>query len=240
MKLLRLTLDSAAANVALDEAMIETAETVDRHPEVLRLWEPSKPIVVLGRSSPIATEVNLPFCQNQNIAVVRRCSGGQSIVTGPGCLMYAVLLDYRKRPELRMLEHAHQFVIGQMKSAIENLGIAVEMQGTSDLIYEGRKFSGNALRCKRNWLIYHGTMLCEFDIELVANCLGHPVREPDYRQSRSHREFLTQLPTTTQSLATAIEHQWSASEGLQSWPQDLTEQLVNQKYSNESWTQKVR
>lgn len=240
MKQLLLTLDSHAANLALDEALLESAEASPEHPEILRIWEPRSPVVVLGRSSPIETEANLKYCQDQEIEVLRRCSGGQSIVTGPGCLMYAVLLDYRKRPELRMLEQAHQFVMRQMQTAIGKLNIDVQLQGTSDLTFQGRKFSGNALRCKRSWLIYHGTMICDFDIDLITNCLGKPIRQPDYRESRSHAEFLTQLPTTTGELSKAIVKQWNAIDTKNDWPQELTSRLVSEKYSCDQWTQKVR
>ena len=239
MKLLELTLETPAANIALDEALLESAEMVDDYPEVLRIWEPQVPIVVIGRSSPVQSEVNQEFCRSNNIQVLRRCTGGQSVVTGPGCLMYAVLLDYRKRPELRMLERAHQFVMGKMAAALNSLSIDAMLQGTSDLTLSGRKVSGNALRCKRKWLVYHGTMLCDFDIDLIAQCLGQPIRQPEYRSQRSHRDFLAQLPTTTQLLSDAIKKQWKATEQLESWPEELTQQLVGQKYSQSEWTNKV-
>lgn len=240
MKLLHLTHESAATNLAIDEALLESAEATQNYPEVLRIWEPRQPLVVLGRSSPVEQEANLSYCQRENIEVLRRCSGGQSIVTGRGCLMYAVLLDYHRRPELRMLDRAHQFVIGQMQLAIESLGIGVEMQGTSDLTHEGRKFSGNSLRCKRNWFVYHGTMICDFDIDLISDCLGNPIREPDYRAGRSHRDFLTQLPTTVAQLAEAMADQWNANEPLLDWPVQLSHRLTAEKYGTENWTYKVR
>lgn len=240
MKLLRLTHESAAANLALDEALLESAEASANYPEVLRIWEPKHPLLVLGRSSPIEQEANLSYCRSHNIEVFRRCSGGQSIVTGPGCLMYAVLLDYRQRPELRMLDQAHRFVMNQMRNSVASLGIDVEMQGTSDLTHQGRKFSGNALRCKRNWFIYHGTMICDFDIDVIADCLGNPIRQPDYRKNRSHRDFLTQLPTTVSHLGQAIIDQWNATTTLDDWPEEISRRMAAEKYSNHEWTYRVR
>lgn len=236
MKLLQLTHETAAANLAIDEALLETAEATENHPEVLRIWEPQLPLVVLGRSSPVEREINLAYCRSANVEILRRCSGGQSIVTGPGCLMYAVLLNYRQRPELRMLDFAHRYVIGEMKAAIERLEIGVDMEGTSDLTYQGRKFSGNSLRCKKNWFIYHGTMICDLEIELIANCLGSPIREPDYRENRAHHDFLIQLPTTTLSLGQAIIEQWGVTEKLVHWPEEMTNRLVAEKYSRDPWT----
>jgi lipoate-protein ligase A len=245
MKLLDLTLDSAGANLALDEALLETAEAADEYPEVLRLWEPTKPFVVLGRSSPIESEVNLDFCRERKIDVLRRCSGGATIVTGPGCLMYAVLLDYRKRldhqqrQQLRPLAQAHRFVMEKNRSAILKLGIETQLRGTSDLTYGNQKFSGNSMRSKRNWMIYHGTIIGDFDLALVSNCLGVPQRQPEYRRGRSHADFLTRLPTNADSLRQVIAEQWSATETLPSWPDEMTDQLLG-KYRSEAWTYKVR
>ena len=241
MKLLDLTLATPEANIALDEALIEAAESglgPEPQAEIIRLWEPQQPIVVIGRSSPIRQEVNLRHCEKKNIPVIRRCSGGASIVTGPGCLMYALLLDYRRRPEMRSLAFAHHYVMGKMQAAISTIGIDVDLNGTSDLTLGTKKFSGNSMRAKRDWMIYHGTMLCQMNMDLIYDCLETPVRQPEYRQSRTHREFLIQLPTTTTRLRAAIVNEFQAATHCVDWPMQLTQQLVNEKYSQSAWNYK--
>jgi lipoate-protein ligase A len=240
MQLLDLTLKTSAENIALDEALLEAAE-IDEGTEVLRLWEPTVPLVVAGRSSSIQNEVKLDVCRARAIEVFRRCSGGATIAAAPHCQMYAVLLDYRKRPELRMLEQAHRFVINRMQTAIESLGIQVAVEGICDLVLNNRKFSGNALRCKRNWMFYHGTILCKsFDLSLVSELLGPPQRQPDYRENRDHLDFLTVLPADPQSVRQAIIEQWNAFESKADWPVELTKQLSAEKYLADSWTYRIR
>jgi len=87
MQFLDLTLAEAAANIALDEALLEAAESAPEPREVLRLWEPAAPLVVVGRSSHVAAEVHVENCRERGIPVIRRTSGGLSIVGGKGCLM---------------------------------------------------------------------------------------------------------------------------------------------------------
>lgn len=94
-------LPTPAENLAFDEALLEWAEENVPDGEFLRLWESPTPMVVVGRSSRVAKEVNEAFCRQENIPILRRSSGGAAIVTGPGCLMYAVVLSYTKRPELK-------------------------------------------------------------------------------------------------------------------------------------------
>lgn len=240
MQLIELTLCSPAENLAFDEALLEVAEGNESHPEVLRLWEPAEHFVVIGRSSSYYSEVNHSFCRAQGIPVFRRVTGGASIVTGPGCLMYAVLLDYRFRPELRMLDHAHRFVMQKMAAAVRSLGIETEIQGICDLTVDHRKVSGNSLRCKRNWMLYHGTMVCDFDRALIGRCLDWPKRIPEYRQKRSHDDFVGSIPATTKRLSAAIQQQWVTEGVFQSCPHQRTQQLVQEKYNTREWNEKVK
>jgi len=244
MKLLSLSLTSPehdpAANVALDEALLESAEAGNHADETLRLWLPDSPVVVIGRSSKIREEVNLEFCSENGVPVFRRSSGGASIVTAPGCLMYAVLLSYQKRPQLRMLDQAHEFVMRQMQEALRFIGVDSEFQGTCDLTIDDRKISGNALRCKKQWMIYHGTMICQsMDTSLISNCLRSPQRQPEYRGGRSHEDFVARIPVSTTQLAGSIAETWDATETLDAWPAELTRQLVKTKYTTQAWNYKL-
>ncbi len=98
-----------------------------------------------------------------------------------------------------------------------------------------RKFSGNSLRVKRRHLLYHGTLLFDFDLELIARCLKHPPREPDYRAGRPHAEFVANLPATREQLRTALESSWQATTALAPWPRERTAALMEQKYGRDEW-----
>jgi lipoate-protein ligase A len=235
MKLLDLSLPTPAENLALDEAILEQAEVGTGPGELLRLWEMPQPCVVLGRSSRAASEVNLANCREKGIPVLRRCSGGAAIVAGPGCFMYSVVLSYRERPGLRVLERAHQFVLGVVAQALATIVPGVEMLGTSDLTLEQRKISGNSLRCRRNHLLYHGTILYAFPLHAIVEYLGLAPRQPDYRQQRDHRDFVVNFGASRQQLHKALCDAWSASETIKVWPEQLVHQLVRERYSQDSW-----
>lgn len=235
MLLVDLTLDSAEANLALDEALLEEAEASGQPRECLRLWEPAAPAVVIGRGSIAEQEANLESCGERGVPILRRTSGGAAIVAGPGCLMYGVVLSLERRPHLRSIEEAHRFVLGKLVEAIRPLAPAVEHRGTSDLALGERKFSGNSLRVKREHLLYHGTLLYDFPLALIATCLATPPRQPDYRAGRTHLDFVTNLPVDVAILRRALIAAWSADEPLIDWPRELTERLVAEKYAVREW-----
>ena len=97
-------------HLALDEALLVEADQ-DVVGESLRVWEFHKHVVVAGRSTRIDDEVDRPYCQAQGIPVLRRCSGGASVVGGPGCLMYTVVLSLAGRVGLNRIDVAHQYVM---------------------------------------------------------------------------------------------------------------------------------
>ena len=235
MNLLDLTLETPAENLALDEAILESAEDSGRPTETLRLWESPQPFVVVGRSSRVAVEVNEDVCRQRQIPVLRRCSGGASVVAGPGCLMYAVVLSYQLRPELRMISEAHCFVMKKIMAALGDLAPEAHFMGTSDLTVRGKKFSGNSLRAKRSHLLYHGTLLYDFPLELISTYLRTPPRQPDYRNDRPHAEFVANLDVPPDSLREAIADQWHARPSEGTWPKEKTGELVRLRYSQDTW-----
>ncbi len=243
MQYLDLTLTTPAENLALDEALLDEAEQADEPTETLRLWEPAGPMVVLGRSSKAAEEVDRDACGRLDVPVLRRVSGGAAIVAGPGCLMYALVLSYRLRPTLRAVDHAHRFVLGTMAAALEPLLSGIGCQGTSDLaigdltINETLKFSGNSVRIKRDNFLYHGTLLYDFDLKLIDACLAMPPRQPDYRRGRSHADFVTNLPLEVSAIRRSLVAAWDAVKLRAIWPEAQTARLVAEKYSRPQWNE---
>lgn len=235
MQFLDLTLDEPAANVAVDEALLEWCEAGECRHEILRVWEPYQNLVVIGRGSEVDREVARDYCAAHRIPVIRRCSGGAAIVSGPGCLMYAVVLDGERRPELGLIDAAHQAILQRIAAALHSLGLPAELCGTSDLAVAGRKISGNSMRRKRRWLLYHGTLLYGLPAEMIERCLGIAPRQPDYRAGRSHRDFVGCLETSSRALKAALRASWQATEPLSSWPQHRVQYLVKQRYACDAW-----
>ena len=203
--------------------------------ETLRLWESPQPLVVIGRSSRLETEVDVDACQALGIPVLRRVSGGAAVVAGPGCLMYALVLSYQLRPQLRVLSQAHRYVLGMLAAALDGLTPGIICRGTSDLALEGRKFSGNSARCRRHHLLYHGTLLYDFPLSLIGRCLKMPPRMPDYRAGRPHGGFITNLPLAGEAIRQALVTTWDALEPCPGWPADRVAHLIGEKYSRPQW-----
>lgn len=258
-------------NLALDEALVEVADRLsleestskrtafDSGPtnEVLRLWELTKPCVVLGRASKWAEEVNSIASLRDSVPVLRRASGGASIVAGPGCLMYSVLISYQHRPAWRALDIAHKEVMSRTRDAVQRttdsfqLTSRIMIDGTCDLTIDSRKFSGNALRCKRFWMLYHGTIMYSMPLDWLSHYLLEPLRQPEYRRKREHQSFVTNVLDNSsrisrklfrQELSNQLASTWDAnqpwhSSALKGAVELEAMRLLRSRYSNPQWHQ---
>jgi len=99
-----------------------------------------------------------------------------------------------------------------------------------------RKFSGNSLRVKRAHVLYHGTLLYQFDLSLIDWCLPVPPRTPAYRAGRTHGDFLTNLPVGRKALVAAVDAAWPTTGPVQNWPAAKVLQLVAERFGRDSWT----
>lgn len=225
-----------AENLACDEALLDASEEQGGQ-AVLRFWESPVPFVVLGYANRIIEEVDVPACRELGLPILRRCSGGGTVVQGPGCLNYAVVLPLSEAPELESITGTNRFVMERTRKAIAGaLGRSVAVEGHTDLAIGDLKFSGNAQRRKRDWLLFHGTVLLdEFDRSLISRVLLQPPRQPEYRRSRDHSEFVTGLGLDRATIKNALCSEWRAVDGPGEIPNARIQELVSSRYSREEW-----
>lgn len=236
MKCLDLTLPAPSANLACDEALLDICEE-SPGTEILRFWEPRHYFVVLGYANRAEWEVNLAACQEENIGVYRRCSGGGTVLQGPGCLNYSLILNLAGHPALGAIGPANRHIMERQRLALAGvLGREVSVAGATDLSLGGRKFSGNAQRRKRRALLFHGAFLLRFNIAMMRRFLPMPSRQPDYRQNRPHDQFLANLDVPSALIKSALRKAWSATESCETPPAISAE--LEKKYSGAEWNMK--
>jgi lipoate---protein ligase len=234
MKYTDLTLPTPEENLACDEALLNQCE--EGGPEVLRCWESPLPFVVLGYGNEAAREVNLAACRERRIPVLRRCSGGGTVLQGPGCLSYSLLLPIDVAGLTGSIASTNRWIMEKHRVLFSRiLEREVLVHGHTDLAAEGLKFSGNAQRRRRHFLLFHGTVLLHFDLQLVEQVLPMPSKQPPYRQDRPHLGFLQNLHLAALAVKEALRREWAAQDPLPAVPRRAIQNLVEEKYSRAEW-----
>jgi len=230
------TLPTAEANLACDEVLLDRCEA-DPANGILRFWESPTYFIVLGHGSQVALEVNVNECRRRNWPILRRCSGGGTVLQGPGCLNYALILPILDQDAWQTISDTNTFIMKQHCEALAaTMGAPIRSQGSTDLVVGDEKFSGNAQRRKRRSLLFHGTFLLDFDIERLSEVLPMPPRQPDYRRARPHRAFLTNLRRPSALIKSALRARWQAHQPLRALPLHNINALVKSKYADPKWT----
>ena len=122
--------------------------------------------VVMGRNQVAHQEVNLDFCRENHIDVIRRKSGGGAIFADEGNIMIS-LVTTQGKVEPIFLEYATT-----VSHSLNELGAHTEVHGRNDVILMGKgKVCGNAFYHFADRNIVHGTMLYDTDPELMQGAL---------------------------------------------------------------------
>ncbi len=237
LQFLDLSFPTPAENLAADEWLLIQAENGLR-PATLRFWESPVYFVALGYTNRADVEANLPACEAAGVPVLRRVSGGGTVLQGPGCLNYALIHPIAPGETLNV-EATNKLVMETQCAAFEKLlGVAVAVAGHTDLATGGLKFSGNAQRRKARHFLFHGTILLDFDLDLVQRLLRPPSKEPDYRARRSHRDFIRNLPVSRADVKAALCQSWNANERADDIASDALNELIEERYGRDEWNMK--
>ena len=226
--------EDPVANILYDEVLLQLAEE-GQGGEVLRFWESPTPFIVLGKIGKVVDDLHCDVIHADQVPVLRRSSGGGTVVQGKGCLNYTVILNKTAHPDINDLKKSYSYILGKVVTALEVLGVQAIYLPISDiaLVETQKKISGNAQKRVREHILHHGTILYDFDLTLIWRYLKMPVSIPDYRHQRTHEEFVTNIPVSCTALKTELQNIFSAhvSEPMSHEEKKALEERISQRYA---------
>lgn len=149
-------------------------------------------VVVVSRSRSPEREVFFDRCRQDDVPVVLRPSGGGAVVLAVGVLTASIVT--RPQGAGHGADREFSRFCRRVCEALERCGVSgIQMRGVSDLCLGDRKIAGTALRLWQGLVLFQVSVLVTMDLSLIDRYLPMPSREPDYRQGRGHREFVTSL-----------------------------------------------
>jgi lipoate-protein ligase A len=179
-----------ASNMARDGALLAEVATGSSSP-ALRIYGWRPPCLSLGRHQ--GTEAaDLEFCRRHGIDVVRRPTGGRAVLHHLE-LTYALAAPLGRGPIPRRLQEAYRLICGALVRFCRRLGIDAELTpgeinlelpsprstvpcfeapAGGEVVVEGRKLIGSAMRSHQSAMIQHGAILLDWDSELQAGAMG--------------------------------------------------------------------
>lgn len=196
----------------MTEYNLPDIELVQSKSKKFIVWVPETTVVVLGASNNAEAALFLDKIEEDEIAVTKRSSGGQTVILTPKNLIISVAFhDVPNIQPKGVFNEINALII----KSLENLGVQnLTTKGISDIAIGLKKILGSSISWKKNVLLYHAVLNISEPASTFEKYLKHPSREPDYRLGRNHSEFVTSLHEAGFALD-AIDLQKEISEQLE-------------------------
>jgi lipoate-protein ligase A len=158
-------------NIAIGQAIIE-ARQVGTVPDTLRFLR-FPPTALVGRHQALGQEVNLDYCRENDIGVVRRITGGGAIFMEPGLLGWELAFN-RMTLGVSSLPELTREICEAAAVGISRLGVEARYRPRNDIEVEGRKISGTGGFFDGDTLFFQGTVLVDMNPQVMVSALRVP------------------------------------------------------------------
>ncbi|CAM9864619.1 unnamed protein product [Phaeothamnion confervicola] len=155
------------------------------------------PTVVLGISGKPERMCNLDAVRRDGIPLIRRFSGGGTVIVDQGTIFATLIMKQGDVPECqpypRDIMSWTEKIYGPAFSRLVDRPDATRLSlRENDYVFGDLKFGGNAQAITRDRWLHHTSFLWSFDPRNMSY-LRIPDRMPEYRNGRDHAGFLTTL-----------------------------------------------
>ena len=154
--------------------------------EAFFVWR-VEPTVIYGRNQVLENEVNLEYCHEHEVDIVRRKSGGGCVYSDMGNIMLSYVSSRGSVAEV------FDRYMTSLANALRALGVPAEKSGRNDILLGGRKISGNAFHQLPDRSIVHGTLLYSTDLEALTEAIRPPVEKLQRHGVESVRQRVMNL-----------------------------------------------
>ena len=242
--------NDAFYNMAVDEALMKLSKV-----PALRLycWKPAA--VSIGYFQDI-NDINLKFCRENNIDVVRRITGGKAVFHD-GELTYSFIIDENQVP--KNVIDSYKLISNSILIALKNLGINANFKDENvkkdktpvclnnpswyEIIVRDKKIAAAAQTRKNKKLLQHGPILMDVDYGRLCSIFK--------KNNKKLLEETKKRITSLKQLNKKINHQKLKNQikkgfeenfnirfkedVLTKKEEDLIKKLVKEKYKTKKW-----
>jgi len=223
-------------NLAMEEYFL----TIKKQ-DVILLWR-NAASVIIGYNQNAIEEIDIDYVQQNNIPVIRRQSGGGAVFHDLGNVNFSVI---HKLGEGDFSNYGK--FTAPICTFLQSLGVCAELSGRNDLTIEGMKFSGNAQAVKNGWIMHHGTILYNANVEHLAKALKPKPAKIQSKGIKSVRSRITNVadhlnepPEADEFFRQLAAFFLNETDGITEYKltgEDIAQinRLVEEKYSRWEW-----
>jgi len=186
--------------------------------EALCLVSPSAPYVCIGFHQEVAQEVDLDFCQANNIPVFRREVGGGAVYLDGNQLFFQLILQRDNPIAPRRMDAFYKKFLQPIIEVHHRIGIQAEYKPINDLVVETRKISGTGAGEIGDCIVFVGNLILDFDYATMSRVLKIP-----------DEKFRNKVKKTIEENLSTIQRELGVSESGQ-WDERTLNHMMAQEF----------
>ncbi len=155
--------DDPYYNLSLEDWALREFDTQS---EELIIFYINKPSVVIGRNQNIFEEIDFLYCEQNNISIARRISGGGTVFHDFGNLNWCIVSKYEPQ-KVNNYKWASKYIL----EYIEANGINANLNNRNAIEIVGEKVSGQAQFTNRKNILSHGTLLINSNLVFLQKAI---------------------------------------------------------------------
>lgn len=132
---------------------------------VFFLWI-NKPCIVVGKNQNTRQEIDQKYCDENDIQIVRRVSGGGAVYHDFNNLNYTIISNENNGADFDFKSMSQPVL-----DALAEMGVDAEFTGRNDLQIGDQKFCGNAQYIKGKRVMHHGCLMFDVDVSVLSQAL---------------------------------------------------------------------
>lgn len=164
-----------------------------KQPPTVNLVYPSKPYVCVGVHQLPDLEVDVEYCRENGIPIVRRQVGGGAVYLDGNQHFYHVILPRSHRLAQASVRKFFENLLKPVVCFYKSYGLNASYKPVNDVVINGRKASGNGAATLHDSVVLIGNVILDFDAERAARVLRVPDEKLRSHLVSSMKEWVTSL-----------------------------------------------
>ncbi|MBU7017575.1 MAG: hypothetical protein HXS44_08700 [Theionarchaea archaeon] len=170
---------------------VARAVTEKISPNTIILISPESPYVCIGVHQELEKEVDIEYCDNHGIPIVRRQTGGGAVYLDAQQQFYQIIIR-KDNPAIPLgIEAFYRKFLQPTVRVYQRFGLPAQYRPINDVIINGRKASGNGAVTIDEALVLIGNVICDIDVDLMANVLKVPSEKFKDKMIQSLTMYMT-------------------------------------------------
>ncbi|MCL5960462.1 MAG: lipoate--protein ligase [Chloroflexi bacterium] len=160
-------------------------------PDTITLMSPREPYVCLGYHQELEKEIDVDYCRDQGIPMMRREVGGGAVYLDDGQVFYHWIFHPERLP--RQVEIVFHLYCQTLAQTYQAFGIDAEHRPVNDILVGGRKIGGTGAASIGEATVLAGSLMFDFNFELMARVLKVPSEKFRDKVYQSLQEYMTTI-----------------------------------------------